>query len=72
MRKEVDFEGNVTEHDDAPIVEQSVEEKQAQQNSEALQALNIGDYKVIRELERMFLKDTPLNIEREQLRESIV
>lgn len=51
-------------------------EKQAdelsQKNADALSALNIGDWQVIRELERMFLKDTPLNIEREQLRESIV
>lgn len=41
-------------------------------NSEARQALIQGDWKVIRELERLLLKDTELNIEREALRASVI
>lgn len=41
-------------------------------NSEARQTLAQGDWKVIRELERLMLKNTELNTEREALRASVV
>lgn len=41
-------------------------------NISSREALIEGDWLVIRELERMFLKDTPLNVTREALRDSIV
>ena len=45
---------------------------QAQANAEARAKLNGLDWKVIRELERLMLAGTDLNLEREELRESIV
>ena len=48
------------------------EQSQAQANTEALNLLNSTDWKVIRELERLMLIGTDLNLEREALRESIV
>lgn len=47
-------------------------EQLAQSNTEVLNLLNSTDWKVIRELERLMLKGTELNAEREALRESIV
>ena len=47
-------------------------EKLAQANAEARAKLNGFDWKVIRELERLMLTGTDLNLEREALRESIV
>lgn len=52
--------------------EELVEKVQAQANTEALNLLNSSDWKVIRELERLMLGGTKLNLEREALRESIV
>lgn len=46
-------------------------QKQDALNTEVKTTLALGDWEVIRELERMFLKDTPINIAREQLRQSI-
>ena len=48
------------------------EQLQAQANAEAITLLNSSDWKVIRELERLMLGGTELNLEREALRESIV
>lgn len=48
------------------------EQSQVQANAEALNLLNSTDWKVIRELERLMLIGTDLNLEREALRESIV
>jgi hypothetical protein len=45
---------------------------QEQVNAEARAMLNSLDWKVIRELERLMLNGTDLNIEREALRVSIV
>ena len=45
---------------------------QEQANAEARAMLNSLDWKVIRELERLMLIGTDLNLEREELRESIV
>ena len=45
---------------------------QEQANAEARAKLNNLDWKVIRELERLMLTGTDLNLEREELRESIV
>ena len=47
-------------------------EKLAQLNAEARAKLDSLDWKVIRELERLMLAGTDLNLEREELRESIV
>ena len=47
-------------------------EKLAQLNAEARAKLNNLDWKVIRELERLMLTGTDLNLEREELRVSIV
>lgn len=52
--------------------EELAEQLQAQANTEALNLLNLSDWKVIRELERLMLGGTDLNLEREALRESIV
>ena len=48
------------------------EQLQAQANTEAISLLNSSDWKVIRELERLMLAGTDLNLEREALRESVV
>ncbi len=48
------------------------EQLQAQANAEARAMLNGSDWKVIRELERLMLTGTDLNLEREALRVSIV
>lgn len=48
------------------------EQLQAQANAEAINLLNLSDWKVIRELERLMLAGTDLNLEREALRESVV
>ena len=45
---------------------------QEQANAEARAKLNGLDWKVIRELERLMLAGTDLNLEREELRASIV
>lgn len=45
---------------------------QQETNSMALQNLNASDWKVVRELERIYLSGTDLNNEREALRDSIV
>ena len=76
MRIEVDIEGNITEHEDAPILERTKEEIEAelqeQVNAEARAKLGSLDWKVIRELERLMLAGTDLNLEREELRASIL
>lgn len=46
--------------------------QQANTNYSAKDALQKGDWKVIRELERLYLSGTALNTEREALRNSIV
>ena len=46
--------------------------RQANTNYNARDALQKGDWKVIRELERLYLSGTDLNTEREALRNSIV
>lgn len=45
---------------------------QSVSNQKARGLLNLSDWKVIRELERMFLKDTELNQSREALRDSVI
>lgn len=47
-------------------------EQLAQSNTEALNLLNSTDWRVIRELERLMLKGTELNAEREALRKSVI
>lgn len=54
-----------------PSEEEIKLQEQANSNQESLNSLNSTDWKVIRELERLYLKGTDLNIERELLRESI-
>lgn len=55
------------------INEEAIEsERIAQSNVNAINTLNSTDWKVIRELERLMLGGTNLNLEREALRESIV
>ena len=54
------------------INEEAIEsERIAQLNINAINTLNSTDWKVIRELERKLLAGTDLNLEREELRESI-
>ena len=48
------------------------DELQAKANAEAIQTLNSTDWKVIRELERLMLTGTELNVEREALRASVI
>ena len=48
------------------------EQLQAQANAEAINLLSSSDWKVIRELERLMLTGTDLNLEREALRASVV
>ena len=52
--------------------EQLAEQLQAQANAEARVKLDSLDWKVIREIERLMLTGTDLNLEREELRASIV
>lgn len=54
-----------------PSDEEIKQQEQANLNQESLNSLSSTDWKVIRELERLYLKGTDLNIERELLRESI-
>lgn len=54
-----------------PSEEEIKQQEQANLNQESLNNLSSTDWKVIRELERLYLKGTDLNIERELLRESI-
>lgn len=55
------------------INEEEIEsERISQSNVNAINTLNSTDWKVIRELERLMLGGTKLNLEREALRESIV
>lgn len=51
--------------------EQIEAERTAQSNINAINTLNSTDWKVIRELERLMLAGTELNLEREKLRESV-
>ena len=58
---------------DKELSEEEIEAQlQEQANAEAWSKLNEFDWKVIRELERLMLAGTDLNLEREALRESIV
>lgn len=63
-------EGNTPEPE---FTEKEIEAQlQEQANAEARAKLGSLDWKVIRELERLMLAGTDLNLEREELRESIV
>ena len=63
-------EGNTQEPE---FTEEELEEQlQEQANAEARAKLDGLDWKVIRELERLMLAGTDLNLEREELRASIV
>ena len=63
-------EGNIPEPE---FTEEEIEAQlQEQANAEARAKLNGLDWKVIRELERLMLAGTDLNVEREELRASIV
>lgn len=54
------------------ISEESIEaEKISNLNINAINSLNSSDWKVIRELERLIIGGTDLNLEREKLRELI-
>lgn len=66
--KPIEAKEAANELSDSEIAEQL----QAQANAEAVSLLNSSDWKVIRELERLMLAGTELNLEREELRESIV
>ena len=62
-------EGNIPEPE---FTEEEIEAKKlAQASAEAIQTLNSTDWQVIRALERLMLAGTDLNLEREELRESI-
>ena len=50
----------------------SVEDTQTSLNWKARSSLAASDWKVIRELERMHLNGTPLNVEREALRSQVI
>ena len=63
-------EGNIPESE---FAEEELEEQlQEQANAEARAKLGSLDWKVIRELERLMLTGTDLNLAREELRASIV
>lgn len=65
--EEVEAE-EITEINEETIKAESI----ATLNINAINTLNSTDWKVIRELERLMLSGTELNLEREALRESIV
>ena len=46
MRIEIDMDGNITEHEDAPIVAPTEQELTAQKVAEALAYLDSTDYKM--------------------------
>lgn len=52
--------------------EELTQQLQAQANMEAISSLNSSDWKVIRELERLLLTGTQLNLEREALRGAVI
>lgn len=62
----------VKEADKEFTAEELADQLQEQANEEARAKLNSLDWKVIRELERLMLTGTDLNLEREALRVSIV
>lgn len=62
----------VKEADNELSEEELTAKLQEQANAEARAKLNEFDWKVIRELERLMLTGTDLNLEREELRASIV
>ena len=62
----------VKEADNELSEEELAAQLQEQVNAEARAMLNGFDWKVIRELERLMLAGTDLNLEREELRASIV
>ena len=66
--KPIETKEAANELSDSEIAEQL----QAQANAEARAKLANLDWKVIRELERLMLAGTELNLEREALRESVV
>ena len=68
----IDGENITFEKVDWRTVEEIEAQLQEQANAEARAKLNGLDWKVIRELERLMLAGTDLNLEREELRESIV
>ena len=73
--KEFQYEENpieVKEADNELSEEELAAQLQEQANAEARAKLNELDWKVIRELERLMLAGTDLNLEREALRASIV
>lgn len=65
--------GNEIEVEEAiEIDEEAIEAERIEQlNTDAINTLNSTDWKVIRELERLLLSGTELNLEREKLRESV-
>ena len=72
--RQIDVEtGKETEVEETiEIDEETIEaERIVQLNINAINTLNATDWKVIRELERLLLNGTELNLEREKLRESV-
>lgn len=65
--------GEETEIEEVIEVDEEVIEAEriTQLNINAINTLNSTDWKVIRELERLMLVGTDLNLEREKLRESV-
>lgn len=62
----------VKEADNELSEEELAAQLQEQSNAEARAKLNSLDWRIIRELERLMITGTDLNLEREELRESIV
>ncbi|HET8689326.1 MAG TPA: hypothetical protein VFM18_22175 [Methanosarcina sp.] len=71
MRIEVDFEGNITEHEDAPIVEPSAEEIQAQINQDSLSYLASTDWYVVRFSETGVAIPDAVKAKRQESRDAI-
>ena len=59
MRIEIDIEGNITEHEDAPVIEQTKEDLLLQQINEAKEFLYKTDKKVLSYYE-FAVDDNPL------------
>ena len=65
-------EDGTTELFDFRVAEEIAIEAQQNINYQARQSLFNSDWKVIRELERLFLKNSELNKQREALRDSVI
>ena len=68
MRVEIDIDGNVTEHEDAPIIPMTLEQEQATKLAEAKAYLASTDYMMTSDYDK---DTTEVRILRQQARDTI-